>query len=162
MGVPAGIITFLMIDIRMLSLTVSLVVLLLTVLLILNFRLRQTEGRDLFVGGLSGTLTSSIGMPGPPILLYFSGTSAQKENIRGTTLAFYLFIYSVSLIIQVLFAGTNKTIWLTSAAAVPLVVAGLYLGQALFGRVNQHHFRIFTYIILLFTGVYLLVDNWNP
>ncbi|WP_100009765.1 sulfite exporter TauE/SafE family protein [Lentibacillus sediminis] len=162
LGVPFGIITFLMIDIRMLSLTVSLVVLLLTVLLILNFRLRQTEGRDLLVGGLSGTLTSSIGMPGPPVLLYFSGTSAQKANIRGTTLAFYLFIYSVSLIIQVLFAGTNKTIWLTSVIAVPLVMAGLYLGQALFGRVNQQHFRIFTYIILLFTGVYLLVDNWTP
>lgn len=158
-GLPIGIIIFLLMDISKLKLGVSLIILVLTIMLILKFRIHQNKKRDLLVGGLSGSLTTSIGMPGPPILLYFSGTDTQKEKLRGTTLAFYLFIYSVSLIIQVIFAGTNKTIWLSSLWALPLVFIGLYLGQLLFKVINQKIFRIVTYIILLFTGMYLLIDS---
>ncbi|KOP71665.1 sulfite exporter TauE/SafE family protein [Cytobacillus solani] len=158
-GLPIGIIIFMLIDINKLKLVISLIILALTILLILKFRMKQGKKRDLAVGGLSGALTTSIGMPGPPLLLYFSGTDTQKEKLRGTTLAFYMFIYLISLVIQVIFAGTNKTVWVSSAAALPLVFIGLYVGQLLFKRINQQIFRIFTYIILLFTGVYLFIES---
>lgn len=164
LGLPVGIAVFLMIDLNSLKLMVSLLILLLTLMLIFKFRISRNNKRDLLVGGLSGSLTTSIGMPGPPILLYFSGTETKKETLRSTTLAFYLFIYLVSLIMQVSFAGTNKTVWLSSFWAIPLVAAGLYLGQLLFGRINQRIFRMFTYVILLFTGSYLLLESlgWLP
>lgn len=159
LGLPIGIMVFLMIDLNSLKLVVSLLVLSLTFMLIFKFRISRNNKRDLLVGGLSGSLTTSIGMPGPPILLYFSGTETKKEALRSTTLAFYLFIYLASLIIQVIFAGTNKTVWLSSFWALPLVAAGLYAGQLLFGRINQRIFRMFTYAILLFTGSYLLLES---
>ncbi len=158
-GLPVGIIVFLFIDITNLKLGVSFVILLLTVMLMFKFRTAQTKRRDLLAGGLSGSLTTSIGMPGPPLLLYFSGTDTKKEKLRGTTLAFYLFIYLMSLIIQVVFAGTTKTVWVSSVYALPLTVAGLYAGQLLFKRIDQSTFRIFTYVILLFTGIYLLIES---
>ncbi|WP_307152254.1 sulfite exporter TauE/SafE family protein [Robertmurraya andreesenii] len=158
-GLPIGILSFLLIDINRLKLGISLIIIVLTILLILKFRMNQNKKRDLIVGGLSGSLTTSIGMPGPPLLLYFSGTGTQKEKLRSTTLAFYLFIYFVSLIIQVTFARTSKTIWVSSLWALPLVFVGLFLGQILFKLINQTVFRIFTYIILLFTGIYLLIDS---
>ena|SRR5690625_32304 len=158
-GLPIGIMLFLLIDINRLKMVVSLIILVLTITLILKFRINQNKKRDFFVGGLSGAFTTSIGMPGPPLLLYFSGTDTQKEKLRGTTLAFYLFIYFVSLIIQATVAGTNKTVWISSLWALPFVFVGLYLGQLLFKRINQKVFRIFTYIILLFTGIYLLIES---
>lgn len=158
-GLPIGILLFLLLDLDGLKLGVSILILLLTVLLIFKFRISQSKKTDLFIGGLSGSLTTSIGMPGPPILLYFSGTDTKKEVLRSTTLAFYLFIYFVSLLIQMMFAGTNSTVWLSSLWGIPLVAAGLYIGQLLFGRINQHVFRIFTYAILLFTGCYLLLES---
>ncbi|WP_117161010.1 sulfite exporter TauE/SafE family protein [Paraliobacillus sp. X-1268] len=159
MGLPVGIMIFLLVDIDRLKLGVSLIILVLTIMLILTFRINQNKKRDLIVGGLSGLFTTSIGMPGPPLLLYFSGTDTKKEKLRGTTLAFYLFVYFISLVIQVIFAGTNKIIWVSSLWALPLVFVGLYLGQLLFKRINQSVFRIFTYIILLFTGIYLLIES---
>lgn len=159
-GLPVGIVIFLLIDINKLKLAVSLIILILTLMLMFKFRINQSKKRDLAVGGLSGSLTASIGMPGPPLLLYFSGTNTEKEKLRGTTLAFYLFIYSLSLVIQAIFVGTNKTMWVYSGFALPLVFIGLYLGQLLFKRINQYIFRIITYIILLFTGVYLFVESW--
>ncbi|WP_422124602.1 sulfite exporter TauE/SafE family protein [Planococcus sp. X10-3] len=158
-GMPIGIAVFVAADMEKLKLGISLVILLLTLLLILSFRIRQTRGRDFLFGGLSGSLTTSIGMPGPPLLLYFSGTNTQKEKLRGTTLAFYLFIYSISLVLQIFFTGTHKTVWLSSAAAIPVVLLGLYLGQRLFHRIDQRTFRYVTYAILLFTGGYLLFDS---
>ncbi|WP_404460054.1 sulfite exporter TauE/SafE family protein [Sutcliffiella horikoshii] len=159
LGLPFGIIIFLLIDIDRLKLAVSLIILVLTVMLVLKFRIKQNKKRDLLVGGISGLFTTSIGMPGPPLLLYFSGTDTEKEKLRGTTLAFFLFIYLVSLVIQMIFVGTNKTVWVSSLWGLPLVFAGLYLGQLLFKWINQRIFRIFTYIILIFTGIYLLIES---
>jgi uncharacterized protein len=158
-GLPFGIFAFLMADITKIKIGISLIILTLTLLLMLNLRVKQTNKNDLAAGVLSGSLTSSIGMPGPPLLLYFSGTDTQKEKLRGTTLAFYLFIYSISIVTQMIFAGTNKTVWVSSLYALPLVLIGLYVGQLLFKRVSQKIFRIFTYIILLFTGGYLLIES---
>ena len=159
LGLPLGIFIFLAADIERLKLIVGVVIILLTIILILRFRISQNAGRDFFTGGLSGGFTTSIGMPGPPLLLYFSGTDTSKEKLRGTTLAFYLFIYFVSLIIQMVFAGTNQTVWIGSLWGLPLVFAGLYLGQRLFRSINQTIFRIFIYIILLFTGAYMLSES---
>lgn len=158
-GLPVGIIVFLLVNTSHLKTGIGFVILALTLLLICNFRLRKSNQGDLIVGGISGALTTGIGMPGPPLLLYFSGTSTEKERLRATTLAFYLYIYAVSLLIQVLFAGTNKTVWASSALALPLVAIGLYIGQRLFNHINQKVFQLFTYGILLFTGIYLLLQS---
>ena len=160
-GLPIGIMVFLFLDVKNLMLGIGLIILGLTLLLLLKFRITQTKGKDITIGGLSGMLTSSIGMPGPPLLLYFSGTDTEKAKLRGTTLAFYLFIYFMSLLIQVIFTGTNKTIWLSSLFALPVVFIGLFLGQLLFKLINQNFFRIFTNIILLFTGIYMLIEGWK-
>lgn len=158
-GLPIGIAIFLMLDMILLKLGVSVLILVLTVLLTLNFRIRGSQRRDLAAGGFSGALTTSIGMPGPPLLLYFSGTDTTKEKLRGTTLAFYLWVYAVSLLIQVVFAGTSAEIWTSSLAGLPIVIAGLFLGQILFRWINQDLFRKLTYVLLFFTGIYLFLQQ---
>lgn len=158
-GLPIGILVFLLVNTSYLKMGIGIVILTLTFLLIFNFRLEKSNRRDMIVGSLSGALTTGIGMPGPPLLLYFSGTATDKERLRATTLAFYLYIYAVSLLIQVAFAGTSKTVWTSSIMALPLVAIGLYVGQLLFNHINQKTFRLFTYVILLFTGFYLLLQS---
>lgn len=157
-GLLLGIFIFLLLDVSKLKLTVSVIILLLTIMLIFNFRIKQNNKRDLIVGGISGSLTTSIGMPGPPLLLYFSGTSTDKGKLRGTALAYYLYIYLISLIVQIIFAGTTKTVWISSGLALPLVIIGLVVGQFLFKWMNQKVFQLFTYGLLLFTGIYLLLE----
>lgn len=158
-GVPFGILIFASINIDAFKLGVSILLLLLTFFFVFNFRVKATPFRDYIVGGLSGLLTTSIGMPGPPLLIYFTGTDTKKAKLRATTLAFYLFIYFISLLTQVFIIGSNKTIWFASLYAVPIVLLGMFLGQKLFKRINQRAFRIFTYILLTSTGIYLFLDS---
>lgn len=159
-GLPIGILIFLLADMTKLKLGISIVILALTILLFFQFRTHQSLRRDFIVGGISGAMTTSIGMPGPPLLLYFSGTDTKKEELRATTLAFYLFIYFVSLLIQVVFAGTTIEVWKAGGLALPVVLAGLVFGQLLFQWINQRLFQLFMYMILLFTGVYLLLESF--
>lgn len=158
-GLPVGMMIFLYLNLNHLKLGVGVMILLLTVLLILQMRIKQNQRKDLVVGGLSGMFTTSIGMPGPPLLLYFSGTDTKKEQLRATTLAFYLWIYLVSFIMQLSIVGTSKTVWTSILWGLPLVCIGLYLGQRLFYKMNQAVFQIIVYIILLFTGIYTLVES---
>lgn len=158
-GLPIGMAILLLVDMEKLKLGIGVMVLALTILLMIHLRIKQTKARDTVVGSLSGTLTSSIGMPGPPMLLYFSGIETKKESVRATTTAFYLIIYPLSLIVQIIFVGTNKTIWISSSLAIPIVAVGLVLGQFLFAKINQRIFRLITYGILFFTGAYLLIES---
>lgn len=158
-GLALGIIIFLTVNAKQLKVGIGVAILLLTILLISKIRLRSTNRRDLIVGGLSGALTTGIGMPGPPLLLYFSGTDTGKGTLRATTLMFYLYIYSVSLLIQVIFAGTTKLVWTSSSMALPLIFIGLYIGQRLFHWMPKKVFQVFVYVILLFTGMILLFST---
>ncbi|WP_017547760.1 sulfite exporter TauE/SafE family protein [Salinicoccus carnicancri] len=158
-GIPFGIAIHMTINIEAFKLSVGVLLLMLTLLLILNFRINQTPARDNLTGGLSGLFTTSIGMPGPPILVYFTGTSMDKDRVRATTLAFYLFIYSVSLVTQIIFTGTSVLIWKYSLYAVPAVLSGLVIGRYIYKWINQDAFRIFTYVLLSGTGLYLLIQS---
>lgn len=158
-GLPIGIYIFLMLNMTFLKVGVSLLIIGLTLLLVLNLRINETKHRNFLVGGLSGLFTTSIGMPGPPLLLYFSGTNTAKEKLRGTTLTFYLFIYFVSLLFQIGFAGTSLEVWMSSIQALPVVLIGLFFGQRLFYRISQRGFQLLVYTLLFISGGYLLIQQ---
>ncbi|MFJ5768927.1 sulfite exporter TauE/SafE family protein [Psychrobacillus sp. NPDC093180] len=159
MGLPLGGLVYITVDIKTFKLLISIILLLLTLILIVNVRFKSTTARDYIVGGISGVLTISIGMPGPPLLIYFAGTNAGKEKTRATTLAFFLFIYFISLLSQLVLTGTDMIIWRSSLYGIPAVFIGLIIGQILFKYLNQHVFKIFTYILLGGTGIYILIDS---
>jgi len=159
-GMIGGIFVYLYFDVQWLKLAVGILILLLTIFLVCNFRMRRTNKRDIVVGGLSGLLTTSIGVPGPPLLLYFSGASIDQFTLRSTTLIFYLFVYSGSLVMQIVFGSTSTFIWLHSLIAIPSLIVGVFLGQMFIQWVSQQTFRLVTYVILTLSGAYLLVTSF--
>lgn len=158
-GVPFGISIYLSMDLVIFKLFISLLLLVLTMLLICRVKVKATSVKDYIVGGLSGILTTSIGMPGPPIMIYFTGTGVEKAKLRATTLTFYLFIYFISFVTQTIFTGTHPVVWTSSFYAVPIVFLGMLGGQIVFKWLHQRAFEIFTYLLLSCTGFYLLIDS---
>lgn len=158
-GLFIGIFIYLFANTELLKISVGIIVLILTVLLILKFTITRTKTKDYTAGGISGLLTTSIGVPGPPLLLYFSGAKLDKTTLRSTTLAFYLFAYTASLLMQITFGGTSKEIWTSSLIAIPALFLGVVVGQLLFKSISQKVFLMITYVILIFTGVYLIITS---
>ena len=156
-GVFIGIMIFLFLNVTQLKIIIGIIIFILTCLLIFQFRIQKSARKDHYVGVVSGALTTGIGMPGPPLLLYFSGTDTNKAVLRATTLAFYLYIYIVSFFVQFLFTGSSLVVVQASGAAIPLVFIGMLIGQYLFNAINQQIFQWLTYVLLLFTALYLLI-----
>lgn len=159
LGLVFGIFVYLYLDIQLLKMTVGVIILILTILLIFKLTINRSRNKDFLTGGVSGVLTTSIGVPGPPLLLYFSGAGIDKTTLRSTTLAYYLFVYFASLVMQISFGGTSKETWGFSLLAIPPLFAGIVLGQFLFKWISQYIFLMITYIILIFTGIYLIITS---
>src|SRR5699024_12587857 len=73
-GLPIGIAIFLTLDMTLLKIGVSMLILVLTVLLMLNFRINGSQRRVLAAGRVSGAFTTRIGMAGPAALVYVSAS----------------------------------------------------------------------------------------
>ncbi|RQW23000.1 sulfite exporter TauE/SafE family protein [Bacillus sp. C1-1] len=158
-GAPIGVILLQLINETVIKISVGTLLLFVTVLLVLPVKMQQTNVRDLTIGGLSGTLTASIGMPGPPLLAYFAGVKMTKEQIRATTLAFFLLIYPISIGLQWITISINRDVWGLVGLALPAVIAGLIVGHFIFKKMNQALFRNVTYILLLVAGVGLIIES---
>lgn len=158
-GILPGLIIFIFLDVRFLKIFVSILILLCTGLLIAKMALKQSNKKEYITGALSGLLTSSIGMPGPPLMIYFSGAKIDKAILRSTTMAYFIFICSVSLIFQMATSTPSKNILLSTIWSIPFMLLGIYLGERLYTRLNQRLFYRLIYLLLLFTGTYSLVTN---
>lgn len=159
-GLPIGMVVYLFLAKDGFKAVVGVFILFLAVALLFRLKVRQTKKRDNITGALSGGLTTSIGVPGPPLLIYFTSTETGKEVLRSTTLAYYLFVYFISLVLQVSLGGTGGKVWVLSLIAVPFLFAGAVLGQFLFQRISLKMFRVITYIILIFSGLNLLLTGF--
>jgi uncharacterized protein len=159
LGAPIGGILFVTSDVHFLKLVVSIITILLTVLLLLEFRVIQTRSRDVATGMFSGVFTTSLGMPGLPLLLYFSGTNVEQKQLRSTVLAFFLGIYVAALILQAALGALDYHNGITALWLLPATYAGVLLGKFLFPRISRKAFKTVTFIILISTGGYLLYSS---
>lgn len=184
-GGPLGVALFAHFSIFLLKVTVSVVILIVTACLIIRSHKDKksmiavierngssleeqspiinttsySKRNELMVGFCAGVLTTSIGMPGPPLLLYFNAKSIKKEILRSTTLAFFIFIYTISLIIQAMTVEAKYSVVTSSLILIPVAILGVLIGSTLFKRINQKMFQFTTYIILIYTGIYMLVKT---
>lgn len=158
-GIFPGMLLFIFLDVRPLKILVSILILASTALLVAKINMKQTNTKELITGALSGLLTASLGMPGPPLLIYFAGAKVDKSTLRSTTLAYFVFIYPISLLLQFSMYSISKGVWISTLWALPFTLLGIYLGQWVFTRLNQQLFQKIIYALLFFTGMYLLLTT---
>ncbi len=185
-GVPLGVMFYKFVSLDILKATVSVVILIVTfILIIISFKtnpqpkINNTSDKSLVnqytssfdcsptlkkiqfsIGLCAGLLTTSIGMPGVPLILYYNATNTKKETARSTTLAFFIFVYIISMGTQLLTVKTNLDIVASSLILIPVVVVGVFVGNILFNRINQITFQRIAYGILLFTGFYMAIKSF--
>lgn len=159
LGIPLGGVLFSYLEPNILRLAVGVVVLIVTGLLAVRFTVSPSRIGERLAGLFAGAFTASLGMPGPPLLVYFAGAALDKALVRATTLAFFLFVYAGALIGQIALASTDRTIWLGALALAPAVAIGALAGQRLYHLINQRLFTIIINLILAATGVYLLLAS---
>jgi uncharacterized membrane protein YfcA len=108
------------------------------------------RGGEVAAGAVSGVLSTSTGMNGPPVVLYLQHRGLPPAEFRAALSAFFLVSGAVSLAIFAASGVVERDALLLAVAAVPAVLAGNAAGHALFGRVSADAFR--TIVLLLLAG----------
>lgn len=156
LGLPLGGIVYYMADVMWLKLIVGISIIAAAVFMMVRISVPLGNGRR--IGFLSGFLTSSIGMPGPPIVLYLMSRNTEKHIFRGTSMAFYCLVYLISLALQFA-SGRFETDLLQDLLLVPAIFIGQAIGTALHNKINQTWFRRVTFLLLIATGVNSLIHG---
>ena len=109
----------------------------------------------LLIGG--GIFHGLFATGGPSIVYYASRQFAAQEHFRATLSMLWL-ILNVGLIIGFLLGGQMDVDKLGMTAMVlPGLIIGIVVGSLI--RVKEFWFKILTYILLFFAGLFLLVQS---
>ncbi|KJS23550.1 MAG: hypothetical protein VR72_00040 [Clostridiaceae bacterium BRH_c20a] len=157
-GIPFGIYIFYNFNQNNLKIMISIVVILLSIILIsgYHFEFAQNDWADRIVGSISGVMTASIGMPGPPIVLCLNNRGIPKDQFRATFACYNALVYVFSILFLLSLGAINKLIIIRALTLVPMGFIGSALGNYIFPRISQRHFQKGVPILVLVSAVYSL------
>ena len=110
-------------------------------------------------GLVSGVLTGLFGTGGPPIIIWYHLTAADKAVFRGHLMTIFLLMTLVrvpSYIANGLV--TAPRLW-SSLAVLPAVLLGAWLGHRLHVRISDRLFQLLVCVLLVLLGAMLLIRH---
>jgi uncharacterized membrane protein YfcA len=152
-GMPIGLLVLERADDRTLTAVIAGVVIVFAVLLWRGLRLPSNRVMDGVAGFVAGTLSTSTGTSGPPIVIALSSKQMSPSAFRGTISAIFLVQGSAALIA---FAIGREISWgalAVALAGLPGLIVGLYVGEHGFRRLDAERFRRIVLGMLLLSGV---------
>jgi hypothetical protein len=112
------------------------------------------SGLLIFLGGIAQGIYAS----GGPMVVYATGRlNLTKAAFRSTLCALWI-ILNVVLVASYLLTGKmSAESFKYHALLLPVVIAGLVLGERLHSRINEHQFKVFIYLILTIAGISMVI-----
>ncbi|MGI8643331.1 MAG: sulfite exporter TauE/SafE family protein [Thermomicrobiales bacterium] len=104
------------------------------------------------VGLISGTLSTSTGLPGPPVVLLFTARGMAAPVFRGSIAAYFVVLNAGGLLALLAPGVAGREELLVAITVSPVAVLGTWIGQRLGRRVSQSAFRRFTLGLLIVTA----------
>ncbi|MPM94173.1 hypothetical protein SDC9_141318 [bioreactor metagenome] len=74
-------------------------------------------------------------------------------------MTFFIFVYIASILAQLVTVGIGSKALISSLLLLPCAAAGVALGHRLFFRINQQRFLLLTNGILIYTAMYMIMQN---
>ncbi len=154
-GIVAGVEVLRVVDPTYIRLGVGIVVVISAVLLVRDTTLpgAQTRWGPVVAGSLSGALSTSTGLAGPPIVLLLAARGLPKHDFRGTSALYFLIMSVAGVAVLYLRDLVDPAQLPLALALIPASFAGKALGTSLLKRVSERAFRALTLGIVILTGV---------
>ncbi len=160
-GIVGGARLVVLTDPNLLRLGIALTVLVFATIMLFNVRvqIKTTNLAVGLVGLLSGVLTGSTSMGGPPVVLFGVNQMWAKRSLRANLVAFFS---ASSLFTMANFAAmgvVTEDVLRLDLVMLPGVVVGLLVGNAIYGRMEQVVLYRAVILFVIGTGVLGLVSS---
>jgi len=160
-GSPIGIFLLHIVDGRNLKIFTGAMLILFSVLLLLGYRkyFKNEKLAFLPVGVISGILSGSTAMSGPPVILFYNNQGIEKTRFRANLVLYFLFLNLLAISIMT-FNGmiTNRVLSYTLFFS-PSTLIGVAIGIILSKKINENAFKKITLFIVLISGAIALVSG---
>jgi uncharacterized membrane protein YfcA len=103
-------------------------------------------------GLASGTLSTSTGMSGPPVVLLFTTRQYDMQQFRGSITAYFYYVNFIGLSLLILRGIVGWEQLEIAFRLLPAAIAGGFFGRRVLRYVSQAQFRRITLVMLLLTG----------
>ena len=104
------------------------------------------------IGFLSGLLTGSTSMGGPPVVLLGVNQAWEKDGFRANLLAFFM-VSNVATLLSLWLAGALSVGMLRlDALLLPAVLLGVVIGNAIFKALPAEQFRRLVVLLVIASG----------
>ena len=161
-GLPVGLLVFLRADDRWLGIVIGVAVLVAVAVIARGLDLRHVgPGLDVASGALSGALTMSAGVNGPPLVFVLQARHFDQRRFRGTITTIFAVLDIVSIAVFAAAGEIDRDIALAIVAALPGLALGAATGIALRRHLDARRFRRLVLTLLTIAGVSVLAAAIN-
>ena len=156
---PVGIYLLTTLPAAPVRLALALVVLYSAIMILRGFSLAKVPGKTATVGvGMTaGVLNGSMGIIGPPVVLFYFSSPVGITVGRASIIAYFLGTDSVATLLFASQSLIDPMIYWRTALFLPLLFIGSALGAAGFLKTDADTFRKISLYVLLVLSVILLV-----
>ncbi len=150
-GMPVGILVLILVEPGMLSALIAVTILVAALSYWKGYRVATKSPLvDAGAGFLSGLLSTSTSMSGPPLVLYLQNRGVVADQFRGTINAFFLASGALASLLFAVGGRIGSAELMVVFVASPLILAGWAAGHHAFRRLDvarAQHVVIFVLII---------------
>jgi uncharacterized membrane protein YfcA len=160
-GIPLGIYLLTYLNPSALKIVTSLAIIMFSIRMLSGVKLakRNIHKPIVFAGFLSGVLTSSISIGGPPLAIALDKKGYSKEMFRGIFIWFMVFS-SLFTSLAFYYKGLlNADAIKFTAFSLPLLFIGSAWGVKIAKKINQQQFRKFVIVLNVCTGLLMLITT---
>lgn len=112
----------------------------------------------MLIGTIAGFMGGTLAMPGPATSTWMSVRGWNKDAVRSTVLAFFVFAYGVNAILHAIFSDISQATLELSLTLSPVVVVGIVFGNTISKFVSEVVFKIILLVVLISTVLGLLTS----
>ncbi len=159
LGIPVGVWVLASVPASVISRLIGFILVVVALLEWRGVYPKRLAGRQwgLGAGILAGLLGASVGLPGPPVIVYATTQGWTPHATRANLLAFFTLNQTVTLSGYWLAGLLNLEVaGLAAAYAIPAVL-GVLAGVVLIGRIDQAAFRRIIFMLIFLSGLSLLI-----
>ena len=157
-GMPFGLVVFLVVSESVLRFIVGVVVLIAAVALMRGFSIAHTNKKiDWIMGWASGVLATSTSTNGPPLVFLLQAKKLNPESFRASiNVVFSLTSFGAILLFAVT-GNITRDDFAGIGISIPMLLLGLAIGFKVRTRINAEQFRILVFALLIGSALSALV-----
>jgi uncharacterized membrane protein YfcA len=160
-GVPIGVWILANWDVDALRIYIGVMTCLAAGLFLKGFHheIRNEKAASVPIGFVSGIMSGSINMSGPPIILFFANQNLPRQVFRANIVAYFIFLQLAGIPLMIASGLMNLDAAATSGLLLPALILGGLVGASFADKVDDLFVRRVTLIVVSLAGLLSVLNG---